>query len=57
MENKSHLLFDKWLLFCNTRLLLSGRRDCCRDAEIAEDALDFEREERTAAEGAQQMLP
>ena len=30
MENKSHLLFDKWLLFCNTRLLLSGRPDCGR---------------------------
>ena len=30
MENKSHLSRDKWLLFWNTRLLLSGRRDCGR---------------------------
>ena len=29
----------------------------CRDAQVAEDGLDFEREERSTAEGAQQMLP
>ena len=27
----------------------------CRDAEIAEDALDFERKERTTADGAQRI--
>ena len=27
----------------------------CRDAQIAEDALDFEREERSTAEGAQRI--
>ena len=34
MENKSHLSRDKRLLFCNTRLLLSGRPDCGRCARL-----------------------
>ena len=49
MENKSHLSRDKRLLFCDTRLLFCNTRHSCRDTQIAEDALDFEREARPHA--------